>query len=315
MTTPYDAVLLIAYGGPESMADVRPFLDNVLRGKRIPAERVDEVLQHYEVIGGRSPLAELTRAQATRLQAALSEAGRSLPVYVGMRNWHPFLADTLREMAAAGARRALGIICSLQRCDSSWEQYQRDVDKATDEAGPGAPQVDYLDVPPDDPHLIVAAADCVREALDRLPAEFRHTARLVFTAHSIPRRMIGADTYAEQVRRAAELTAERLSRPRWQVAYQSRSGRPQDPWLEPDICAVLRELGQAGEKAVVVMPIGFVCDHVEVLYDLDIEAKQAAREAGVAMARARTVGTHPAYNRMLVEWVLRHCDSEARAGR
>lgn len=301
---PYDAVLLIAYGGPESMDEVRPFLHSVLGGKAIPPERVEEVVEHYRLIGGKSPVNELTFDQAERLRAALAEVGDPLPVYVGMRYWRPRLADTLRQMAEAGVRRAIGVILAVQQCDSSWQRYQREVADARQAVGPDAPQVEYLDSWHDHPLFIEAAADQVREALGRLTGDRRDEARIVFTAHSIPQAMDGADQYVRQVRQGAERVAAELGRSRWSVAYQSRSGNPRDPWLEPDICDVLAELGRAGDTAAVLMPIGFVCDHLEVLYDLDIKARQAAEQAGITIARAKTVGTHPTYIRMFVELIV-----------
>jgi ferrochelatase len=230
-----------------------------------------------------------------------------------MRNWTPFLADTLGEMAQAGRRRAVGVICSIQQCDSSWQQYQRDVAAARETVGLQAPQVDCLDGWHDHPLLIEAASDHVGEALNRLPASWHDDVPIVFTAHSIPTGMDGADTYVSQLHTAAEAVAARLQRSRWQIAYQSRSGRPADPWLVPDICDVISVLGREGAKAVVVMPLGFVCDHVEVLYDLDTAAREAAERAGLAFARARTVGTHPAYVRMLAELISQYCHQSSEA--
>jgi ferrochelatase len=243
----------------------------------------------------------------------LAQAGNPLPVYVGMRHWHPYLADTLRKMADAGIRRTVGVVLAPQRCDSSWQQYQRDMADARQKVDPGAPEVEYLDGWHDHPGFIEAAADHVREALDRLPPDQRHDARIIFTAHSIPLAMEGADQYVRQVRQGAEGVTAKLGRSRWSIAYQSRSGNPRDPWLEPDVCDLLTELGQAGETAAVLMPIGFVCDHVEVLYDLDIEARQAAERAGITMTRAETAGTHPAYIRMLVELITARCVRNQKA--
>lgn len=307
MQRAFDCVLLIAYGGPESLEQVRPFIGNVLRGKRVPQERIEEVVAHYQLIGGKSPLNDLTRDTAEKLSAGLAAAGHPLPVYIGMRNWDPFLADTLGAMAQAGHRRAVGIICSAQQCDSSWQQYQRDVAGARERVGPQAPEVQYVDGWHDDPLVIQAATDHAREALSELPAELRDGALLIFTAHSIPTDMAGADTYVQQIRTQAKLVADQLGQAEWQIAYQSRSGRPSDPWLEPDICEVLSQLAGSDTRSAVIAPIGFVGDHTEVLYDLDIEARQAADQAGLTVARARTVGTHPAYIRMLVERVVQLC--------
>ena len=310
MQQPFDAVLLIAYGGPDSMDEVRPFLDNILRGKPVRPGVIEQIVERYGRIGGKSPLPALTRDLARRLEAGLGQAGHPLPTYIGMRNWHPFLAETLARMAGDGVKRAIGVICSAQQCDSSWQQYQREMDAAAQALGDRAPDVEYLPSRHDHPLFIEATADHTLEALNQLPAELRDQARIVFTAHSIPVGMAGADVYVEQIRRGAELTAERLGWSRWQVAYQSRSGRPTDRWLQPDICEAIAELGRSGEKAAVIMPIGFLGDHLEVLYDLDIEARQAAERVGMTFARAKTVGTHPAYIRMLVELIAGRCTRE-----
>ncbi|MCP4248910.1 MAG: ferrochelatase [bacterium] len=307
MERPYDAVLMIAYGGPDSMDDVRPFLANIVRGKRIPPQHLEKVVDQYRAIGGKSPLNDLTRDQADRLAAALADAGLPLPVHMGMRNWPPMLADVLAETNRAGLKRILGMICSIQQCDSSWGQYERDVAAALETVGADDLQVDILDNWHDHPLFIEAATDQVSRAVDELPADLRDDALIIFSAHSIPTEMLGADGYVRQTRTAAEAVAARLGRSRWEIAYQSRSGRPGDPWLEPDIRQLITQRGGEGVQAVVVVPIGFVCDHVEVLYDLDIAARAAAADAGLAFARAGTVGTSPAYIRMLVELISRRC--------
>jgi len=270
-------------------------------------------VEHYRLIGGKSPINELTFAQADRLGAELADAGTPLPVYVGMRYWRPRLADTLREMADSGIRRAIGVILAVQQCDSSWQQYQREVAEARRAVGPEAPQVDFLDGWHDHPLFIQAVVDHVREALDGLPGDRREHARIVFTAHSIPLDMDGADTYVQQVGEGAKRVMEALGRSRWSVAYQSRTGNPRDPWLEPDICGALTGFARVGETAAVLVPIGFVCDHVEVLYDLDIEARQAAKAVGMAVTRAKTVGTHPAFIRMFVELIAERCARNQQA--
>ena len=315
MDQPYDAVLMIAYGGPESMDDVRPFLNNILRGKRVNAERIEQVVDQYRQIGGKSPLNDLTRDQARRLEAALAEAGLPLPVHMGMRNWHPFLADSLRELAQAGHRRVLGVICSLLQCDSSWDQYQRDVESARETVGATAPTVDYLGGCADHPALVDAASEHLRSALDHFNGETLDRAWLLFTAHSLPTSMPGIDMYQRQFRSLAERISGRLDWPRWELAYQSRSGRPTDPWLEPDAADVIRDLSGRGAAAVAVMPIGFVCDHTEVLFDLDIGARQVADEVGMGFARARTVGSHPAYLNLLAESIVKHTRRQSEAGR
>jgi ferrochelatase len=302
-----DAVLLIAFGGPTAPDEIRPFLDNVARGRRIPAERLEEVAHHYELMpGGRSPLNELTERQASALRRVLAAAGVSLPVFVGMRNWRPFLADTLAAMAAAGHRRAVGIILSPFRSEASWERYMGDV--AAARAGvPTAPEVVFTPAWSTHPRFIEAAADSVTAALREVPAAERADAPVVFTAHSIPRAMAEASPYVEDFTAAARAVAERLGIARWSVAYQSRSGSPREPWLEPDIGSVIQQLAAKDVRHLLVMPLGFVCDHVEVLYDLDVEARALAAEHGVALHRAAAVNDHPAFVAMLADLVARAC--------
>jgi ferrochelatase len=301
----FDAVLLIAFGGPTRPEEIRPFLDNVTRGRRIPPERLEDVAHHYELIGGRSPLNEITFRQAEGLRAALSAAGTPLPVHVGMRNWTPYLHETLQAMAENGCRRAIGVILSAQQSEAGWHRYIDDVAAARLRAGDGAPQVDFAGEWHAHPGFIEAVAANVEAAFARLPAERRDETPLVFTAHSIPAASANTSPYVEQVAEGARLVAEKLGHRRWSIAYQSRSGNPREPWLEPDIVAVVRELAAAGARDVVVEPIGFVCDHAEVLYDLDIEARRAAGDAGVNFVRAAAVNDHPAFIGMLADIVMR----------
>jgi protoporphyrin/coproporphyrin ferrochelatase len=298
-----DAVLLVAFGGPTASAEIRPFLDIVARGRRIPPERLERVAQQYERMpGGRSPLRELTEAQAEGLRATLTARGRPLPVYVGMRNWHPFLPDTLATMAARGHRQALAIILSAFRTEASWDRYVRDVTAARQRT-PGAPEVIFA--PPwfEHPRFVAAVADGIASTLAAMPVAERATAPLVFTAHSVPIAMASASPYVADFGTAARAVAGRLGRTRWWLAYQSRSGSPSDPWLDPDITDVVAALAREGARHVVVSPIGFVCDHVEVLYDLDIEARRAAASLGVELHRAPAVNAHPEFVAMLAELV------------
>ena len=316
-SAPFDAVLLVSFGGPQGPDDVRPFLANVLRGRRVPAARVEEVARHYEHFGGVSPITRLTRRQAAGLQERLARDGRPLPVYVGMRNWHPFLADTLQEMAEAGIRRAVGFVLSAFRSWSSCGQYRQDVQTARRAVrAAGRPDVEVCHV--GDWHeyegFIAAWAARVRTAMDALPAPARGRARLVFTAHSIPAAMAGADVYRAQLNTAARLVAERLGRTDWALVFQSRSGRPQDPWLEPDVCDYLRTAAAGGLDAAVLCPLGFVADHVEVLYDLDVEAAAVCAELGVAMQRAAAVNDDPRFLDMMADVVASTVD-RYRGGR
>ena len=298
-----DAVLLIAFGGPEKPEDVRPFLEIVAAGRRIPPERLEVVARQYETIGGSSPLNELTRRQAQALRGLLDRDGVALPVYVGMRNWHPFLHETLGEMRDRGHRRALGIILSSFQTEASWERYVGDVAAARDRLGPGSPEVVFA--PPWSLHPLFVDAMVARAsaALDEVPVPGRDAALLLFTAHSVPVAMAGGSPYTRQVEAAARAIAGRVGHARWQIAYQSRSGSPHEPWLEPDIGDVMRGLPAQGIEDVVVVPIGFVCDHVEVLYDLDVLARGLAAERGVRFHRAEAANDHPSFIAMLGDLV------------
>jgi len=301
----FDSVLLIAFGGPEKREDIMPFLEIVSAGRRIPPERLEEVAHHYELIGGRSPLNELTMRQADGLRQALKRDGAPTPVYVGMRNWHPFLHETLAEMRDRGYRRTLGIILSSFQTEASWKRYVADVAAARKKVGAGAPEVAYAPPWAEHPRFIDAMMARAADALAEVPAPKRADALLIFTAHSVPVAMASGSPYARQLEAAAVVIAGRLGHARWQVAYQSRSGSPSDPWLEPDIRDALRGLKGQGIEDVVVVPIGFVCDHVEVLYDLDVEARAIAAEVGVRFHRAQAANDHPAFIAMLADLVAR----------
>jgi ferrochelatase len=302
-TSGHQAVLLIAYGGPTAMHEVRPFLDNVLRGRPVPPERLETVVHHYELIGGRSPLNEITLRQAHALEAELRAHGPALPVFIGMRNWKPYLRDALTKMAAHGVRQAVGVIMAAQQSDASWDRYQREVAEARAQVGAAAPEVVYVDEWHAHPLFIAAMRDSLAAAVEQVPAERRAAAVLVCTAHSIPTSMAATAPYVGQIEDAALLVADDCGLDRWQIAYQSRSGSPRDPWLEPDILDVLRSLAADGVRDVVLLPVGFVCDHVEVLYDLDIEARHVADALGVRLVRAATVNDHPLFIRMLADVV------------
>ena len=304
----FDSVLVVSFGGPQGPADVRPFLENVLRGRRVSPGRIEEVAHHYEMFGGVSPITELTLAQAEGLRQRLAAAGHPLPVYVGMRNWHPLLPDTLRRMHGEGARHAIGFIAAPHHSYSSCQQYRENVSTARQELRRinGADvDVTYVDSWFDHPLFVTASARRVRAALDTLPASVRGAARLVCTAHSIPTKSADASRYREQLQASCALVAAEAGFPDWTLVYQSRSGRPEDPWLEPDVCEYLRREHAAGLAAAVLCPIGFVCDHVEVLYDLDFEAGGTCSELGLPMARAATVNDDPLFLDMMAEMVLR----------
>ncbi|HML93928.1 MAG TPA: ferrochelatase [Thermodesulfobacteriota bacterium] len=302
MNHDFDAVLLIGYGGPEAPEEIRPFLRRVAKGRPIPEERLEEVAHHYELIGGRSPLNEYTYKQARALEAALAGNGSALPVYVGMRNWNPFIVDTIKEMSEKGVRKAVGMIMAAHQCDASWERYQKDVEEALAAAGAN---MEFVYAPPlfDHPLFIEDSADRAAECLAAIPEAERDETMILYSAHSIPAPMAESSPYVEQLTETARLVSERLGHGKWRLVYQSRSGRPQDPWLEPDVCDVIRELAKEGVKNVIVQPIGFLCDHVEVLFDIGVEAKEAADEAGINLLRAKTVNDDPKFISALTEAV------------
>jgi ferrochelatase len=302
----FDCVLIVSFGGPQGRDDIRPFLANVLRGRRVSPERVEEVAHHYELFEGISPITQLTRRQAEGLRQRLAAAGRPLPVYVGMRNWHPLLPDALQQMYADGVRHAVGFIAAAHHSYSSCQQYRENVAAAQEalRANGGHIDVTFVDSWFDHPKFIAAYASHVREALEKLPADLRSKARLIFTAHSIPKPMAESSQYVQQLRASCEAIAAMVGMS-WELVYQSRSGRPQDPWLEPDICEHLRGDRAKGLAAAVICPVGFICDHVEVLYDLDREAADVCTEIGLPMARAEAVNDDPVFIDMMADVVLK----------
>ena len=310
MNQSFDAILILSFGGPEAMTEVMPFLENVLRGRNVPRERMLEVAHHYELFGGKSPINEQNRALIAALRKELEEHGPLLPVYWGNRNWHPMLADTLREMAADGIKNALCFVTSAYSSYSSCRQYLENITRAREEAGERAPRVEKLRAFYNHPGFIEANVEQVRAAFDRLPAGRTARAHLAFTAHSIPQTMADNADYQSQLLEASRLVAAGVGHENWRLVFQSRSGPPSQPWLEPDICDYLRELQEAGASDVIVSPIGFISDHMEVLYDLDTEALTLARELGINMVRAATAGTHPAFISMIRELVLERMSPE-----
>ncbi|HEV2971881.1 MAG TPA: ferrochelatase [Pirellulales bacterium] len=346
-THKYDALLVVSFGGPEGMADVAPFLENVLRGKNVPRERMLEVAEHYRRFGGVSPLNAQNRALIAALRDELDSHGPRLPIYWGNRNWHPLLPDTLGQMAADGVRRALAFFTSAYSSYSGCRQYLENIEQARAEVGPAAPRIDKLRTFFNHPGFIEPMIDRTREAIERIPTERSAGVRLAFTAHSIPLAMAQGCRYEPQLREACRLVAETVGR-EWELVYQSRSGPPSQPWLEPDIRDWLRSsksqsenrlrrggqsplvpdhlamvpapqkgtvpggsrLGSkmAGASDVVIVPIGFISDHVEVIYDLDMEAHAICDELGINMVRAATVGTHPRFVQMIRELIVERID-------
>jgi ferrochelatase len=306
----YDALLLLSFGGPEGPDDVLPFLENVTRGRGVPPERLLEVAEHYLHFGGVSPINAQNRALIDALRLELGQHGIDLPIYFGNRNWHPLVEDTVREMRRDGVERALVFVTSAFSSYSGCRQYREDLARANAPLGEDGIAFDKLRIFYNHPGFVAAMADRLREGLDRLPPGRRDDAEVIFTAHSIPVAMARTSAYVPQLREACRLVAEAAGVTRYRLAYQSRSGSPRVPWLEPDILDELDALHAAGTTEVLVLPIGFVSDHLEVMFDLDEEALERATELGMTMIRAGTVGTHPAFVamiRQLIEERLTAC--------
>jgi ferrochelatase len=302
--TPYDALLLVSFGGPEGLGDVLPFLENVLRGRNVPRERMLEVAEHYRHFGGVSPLNAQNRALIAALEAELAEHGPNLPIYWGNRNWAPYLPDALRQMADDGVHRALAFFTSAFSSYSGCRQYREDVARAQAEVGPAAPAIDKLRMFFNHPGFIEPQIEALAASLARIPSKRREQAIVFFSAHSIPLAMAENCRYVEQLHEASRLVAEGVGHSRWEVVYQSRSGPPHQPWLEPDVGARIRALHAAGEvQDAVIVPIGFLSDHMEVVYDLDTEARGSCDRLGVTMHRVSTIGTHPRFVTMIRELV------------
>lgn len=304
MERPYDAILLVSFGGPEGMDEVMPFLENVLRGRNVPAARMREVAHHYELFGGVSPINAQNRRLIAALEDELKANGPRLPVYWGNRNWHPMLADTLRRMMDDGIRNALAFFTSAYSSYSGCRQYREDIERAQVAVGAGFPRVEKLRAFYNHPGFVEPIIEHLRAALSLIPEDARRDAQIAFTAHSIPTSMAVNCDYQAQLLETCRLVAEGVRHDRWRLVFQSRSGPPRQPWLEPDICDYLVELKEAGTRDVVVAPVGFVSDHMEVLYDLDTEARALSEKLGLNMIRAATVGAHPAFVRMIRELIL-----------
>ena len=301
----YDALLLVSFGGPESNDEVIPFLENVLRGRNVPRERMLAVAEHYYHFGGKSPINEQNRQLIAALQEELKQHGPELPIYWGNRNWHPLLADTLEKMERDGIRRALAFVTSAFSSYSGCRQYRENIAQAQAQVGLGAPEVDKLRVFYNHPGFIHALAERVRVALEELPPEARDRSLVIYTAHSIPLPMAQSSNYVQQLEEACRLVSGTLSRGGDSLVFQSRSGPPTQPWLEPDVLNYLRDVKKQDLAASVVLaPIGFISDHMEVLYDLDTEAKQLCDELQLPMVRAGTVGTHPEFVRMIRDLIV-----------
>jgi protoporphyrin/coproporphyrin ferrochelatase len=309
----YDAFLLVSFGGPEGRDDVIPFLENVTRGRGVPRPRLEQVAEHYYRFGGVSPINQQCRGLLAAIEKDFAANGVDLPVYWGNRNWDPMLADTVAAMAADGRRAAVAFVTSAYSCYSSCRQYLEDIERAR-AAVPGAPRIDKLRPFFNHPGFIEPLADAARGAAESLRADVLDDFDLVFTAHSIPEAMSGAsglspDTYVTQLAEASRLVAGRLGRAgSWRLAFQSRSGPPSVPWLGPDVGECLEDLAGSGSRGVVLVPVGFVSDHMEVVFDLDVEAAEAAGRLGLPLARAATPGTDPRFIAMITELVAERLD-------
>jgi len=311
----YDAILVVSFGGPESREEVLPFLENVLRGRNVPRERMLAVAEHYYHFDGKSPINQQTRELISALQTELERKGPKLPIYWGNRNWHPLLPETLRQMKQDGIQRAVAFVTSAYSSYSGCRQYREDIARAQSEVGAGAPEVDKLRAFFNHPGFIEAMVERVRDALQDIPADARHNAQIVYTAHSIPVSMAETCDYVRQLEEVRRLVSEALghqndahqddAQKNDALIYQSRSGAPGQPWLEPDILDHLRQVkARSLASAVLLAPIGFISDHMEVLYDLDVEARQLCDSLGLPMTRAKTVGVHPKFIGMIRELIM-----------
>ena len=299
MADSYDAVLLVSFGGPDGPDDVMPYLENVLRGRNVPRERMLEVAEHYHHFGGKSPINAQNLALLAALREELGRSGPHLPVYWGNRNWHPLLTDTIREMADAGVKRAIAFVTSAYSSYSGCRQYRENIAAACAALGDRAPQIDKIRVFFNHPGFVGPMADNVMRALGQFPDDARSAVPVLFTAHSIPTSMAEGCRYGVQLEEACRLVSEQAGVSDWKLVYQSRSGPPTQPWLEPDICDAIRDLHAHGGRRLVIAPIGFISDHMEVLFDLDTEAADLCHELGIEMVRAATVGTAPAFVAMV----------------
>lgn len=307
----YDAVLFVSFGGPEKREDVIPFLENVLRGRNVPRERMLEVAEHYYHFDGVSPINQQNRDLIAAVQAELQGQGIDIPIYFGNRNWHPLLNDTMQQMADDGIKTAIAFMTSAYSSYSGCRQYRENVYAAQGDFGDGAPQIDKIRAFYNHPDFIAANVDRIQAAVGQLPADRQADFRIAFTAHSIPDSMANTCDYVKQLTEACRLVAQALdlSPDRYDLVYQSRSGRPQDPWLEPDILDHIQSLKESGCHSLVISPIGFISDHMEVLFDLDEEAAQKCADLGITMSRAASPGTHPKFVECVTKLILERLTS------
>ncbi|MFN2498887.1 MAG: ferrochelatase [Pyrinomonadaceae bacterium] len=310
MNPSFDAILFVSFGGPEGIDDVIPFLENVLRRRNVPRERMLQVARHYEMFGGVSPINEQNRQMIAALKEELETNGPNLPIYFGNRNWHPLLADTIRQMRDDRITNALAFVTSAYSSYSSCRQYLENIAEARQIVGEDAPRVEKIRAFYNHPLFIEANVENVRAALQKIRAARRTEAYLIFTGHSIPISMAQNSDYEAQLMETSRLVAEGLGVTHWRLVFQSRSGSPAQPWLGPDICDYLRGMRAAGVTEIVVAPIGFISDHMEIIYDLDTEAMALCRELGVNMVRSATAGTHPLFIEMIRELIMERIEPQ-----
>lgn len=314
-SNPVDALIVVSFGGPDGPDDVMPFLENVLRGRNVPRERMLEVSKHYQHFGGKSPINEQNLALIDAIKKDFADNGIDLPVYFGNRNWNPLFADAFEQMKQDGVKNALGFFTSMFSCYSGCRQYRENIAEAQSVVGDGAPEVHKVRMAFNHPLFIEASANRVQDALSQIPVDRQGRARVVFTAHSIPMSMADPSDYSIQLKEAARLVMESIGSQPWDLVYQSRSGPPTQPWLEPDICDHIQSLHDNGHHDdLIIMPLGFVSDHMEVMFDLDTEAKDLCDSLSLNMVRAGSVGTHPSFVAMIRELVLERTNgTEKRA--
>jgi ferrochelatase len=312
----YDAVLVVSFGGPDGPDDVLPFLENVLRGRNVPRERMLAVAEHYQHFGGVSPINAQNKALIAALESELAAHGPALPIYWGNRNWHPLLPDALAKMRDDGVKRALAFFTSAYSSYSGCRQYRENIVAAQAEVGPGAPGIEKLRVYYNHPGFVEPMAESLRTAFASIPAERRNSTRVLFSAHSIPQAMADNCKYQTQLAETAHLvaTGAGIGAEQYQCVYQSRSGPATQPWLEPDVCDVIRQLPERGITDVIIVPYGFISDHMEVLYDLDTEARDLCGELGLGCIRTPTVGTDARFVCMIRDLIVERMEeSPARA--
>jgi ferrochelatase len=311
MQSSFDALLLVSFGGPEGMQDVEPFLENVLRGRQVPNERKKAVAHHYELFGGVSPINEQNRQLIEALKKEFQNSNIDLPIYWGNRNWHPMLENTVRQMAEDGIKNALAFVTSAYASYSGCRQYQENIENARMAVGPKAPLIHKLRLYFNHPQFIEANIAHLQTALNEIPSSRRPSTSIIFSAHSIPLAMAESCSYEAQLNEAARLVTSKLNINKWKLVFQSRSGPPNQPWLAPDVNDYIKELKEQNVTDIVILPIGFVSDHMEVIYDLDYEAKDLCHQLGINLMRAATAGIHPSFVSMIKNLVLERTSNSA----